>query len=182
MVVVRGVGIENRSAPQLLAVDDGHLREIAHFLPIGADDVDLLVDDGAGFGAVEVVDVGGGDAHGDLAAASTGAIDGHDLVRLAAGPGIRADVIGWRETEFVTVPEGSVIAGMVIGVADEDVERYAGKQFAQRRSGIRETCTDLVGEVGVACIPCAHLVETEHGQRRHHCEAGAAAWAVEPFD
>ena len=135
-----------------------------------------------GFGGVEVVDGGGGDAHGDLAAASTGAIDGHDLVRLAPRPGIRADVVGGCESELVTVPEGGVIAGVVVGVADEDVERYAGEQFAQRRSGIRETCTDLVGEVGVAGIPCAHLVETEHGQRRHHCEAGAAAWAVEPFD
>ena len=116
----------------MLAVDDGHLREITHLCPIGADGVDLLVDDGAGFGGVEVVDGGGGGgARGDLAAASTDAIDGHDLVRLAARPGIRADVVGGCESELVTVPEGSVVPGVVVGVADEDVERHAGEQFAQ---------------------------------------------------
>ena len=53
-----------------------------NFLPLGADGIELLVDDGVGFDCVEVVDLGPGEAHGNLAA-----------------------------------------AGVVVGVADEDVER-----------------------------------------------------------
>ena len=82
----------------------------------------------------------------------------------------------------MTVPKRCVVAGVVVGVADEDVERDAREQFAQRRRRIRKSCTDLVGEVGVAGMPCTHLVQTEHGQRRHHCATGAVARAVEPLD
>ena len=83
LVVVRAVRVENRCTPQPVAFDGGHLGEVAHFLEVGADGVALLVDDVVGFGFVEVVDLGAGDAYENLSSAGAGTIECRRLRGLA---------------------------------------------------------------------------------------------------
>lgn len=60
-----------------------------------------------------------------------------------------------------------MVAGMVVGVADADVDHDPGEQLAQRGVGVGERGPDCVREVGVGGVAGHHLVQAEDRQRRH---------------
>src|SRR3546814_11358080 len=64
--------------------------------------------------------------------------DEHRLRRLAAGAALRADVIGGRKLQRPAVPEGGMVARMIVGVSAQNVEYDARVKFGERRCGIDE--------------------------------------------
>ena len=95
-----------------------------------------------------------------------------------------ADVVGGREGQGGAVPERCVVAGVVVGVADEDIEGDPGEEFPERGGGVREAGADLGGEVGVGAVAAGHsvgVVQAEQGERRVHQAPVPLGGAVEAF-
>jgi hypothetical protein len=54
-----------------------------------------------------------------------------------------------------------MVSGMIVRIADEDVERDSGEQFVQRCRWVGEAVTNDLGQILVARISGHHLVEPE---------------------
>src|SRR3546814_4455258 len=98
--------------------------------------------DGACARIVEVKDGRGLERQRQLAEPPV-AEDEHRLRRLAAGAALRADVIGGRKLQRPAVPEGGMVARMIVGVAAQNVEYDARVKFGERRVGIDRKSTRL---------------------------------------
>ena len=86
---------------------------------------------------------------------------------------------------MVAIPERRVIAGVVVGVADEDVERHAREELPQRLHRGGETCPDDVGQVLVGRVRRQAFVEPQERQSRDHgaaCPARLRRLPVETPD
>ena len=90
-------------------------------------------------------------------------MDLHALGGVAPGPRLKANVVGRRERETVAVPEGGVVAGMAVRVADEDVEDHAREELPKGFGRRGEARPDDVGERFVRCVGSEALVEDEQG-------------------
>jgi hypothetical protein len=66
----------------------------------------------------------------------------HGLGSFLAGTALGTNVVGWSQFELATIPEGSVIAGVVVGVAAEDVEYKSAEEFAQGLAGLSKSVAD----------------------------------------
>src|SRR3546814_5017770 len=97
----------------------------------------LTRDDSARARIVEVKDGCGLETQRQLAEPPV-AEDEHRLRRLAAGAALRADVIGGRKLQRPAVPEGGMVARMIVGVSAQNVEYDARVKFGERRCGIDE--------------------------------------------
>src|SRR3546814_17005761 len=64
--------------------------------------------------------------------------DEHRLRRLDAGAALRADVMGGRKLQRPAVPEGGMVARMIVGVSAQNVEYDARVTFGARRFGLAE--------------------------------------------
>src|SRR3546814_13006821 len=101
--------------------------------------------------------------------------DEHRLRRLAAGAALRADVIGGRKLQRPAVPEGGMVARMIVGVSAQNVEYDARVKFGERRCGIDEPVTYHGREILIARIARLGLVEGKIGRasgRERGCQYG----------
>ena len=86
------------------------------------DHFDLVIDDLPGRGARKQVLVGAFHATSYLTEAKAIPADSHELFGLAPCAGMRRDVVARCERQHVAVPEGGVIARVIVVVTDQDVE------------------------------------------------------------
>lgn len=116
-----GVAIEKLTSSKQIAVDGGQAGILANLLPMFGDGRDLVFDQSGGFGLFQVI-VGRGSEQGGERAGAVLAFDEHGLRGFTTGAALRADVIGRRECQHPAVPEGGVVASMVVGIAAQHVE------------------------------------------------------------
>src|SRR6476646_5498414 len=95
-----------------------------------------------------------------------GPIDVHCLVGFATDTWLRTQVIGRREVEIISIPKGSVITGMVIGVPNNDIENNS---FEEPPGNIFTGCSafkENVQHIRVRRIPGSEkITEPQHCQR-----------------
>ena len=106
------------------------------------------------------------------------ATDEHGLRSLQTGSRLRANVVGGRQGQLVPVPECRMVAGMVIGVAAQDVEDDSSEQLPQGGLRVDEAVANDLGQFFVTGVRCHHFIEFEHRQCRHH--STSAPMAVRP--
>lgn len=139
------IGVEELAPPELFSVRTARFGDVAYLGPVGVDCGDLPIDDLVGLLGRQVVVVSMGDTARNLAQAVPVGPEGHRLGGLSARTGLWADVVRRRERQVRAVPEGRVVAAVVVGVAHQDVEDDAREQFPQRRISGGEARPDLVG-------------------------------------
>ena len=64
-----------------------------------------------------------------------------------------------------------MIAGVVVGIADQDVENNAGKKLPKCPWGFFEFGSDKLGQDLVTGIAGHHFIQLQKGQGRHHALA-----------
>ena len=139
------IRVEELAPPEQFFVHTARTGDVADLGPVGMNRGDLLVDDLPGLMGGQVVVASMGDTARDLAQAVPVGSEGHRLGGLSARAELWADVVCRRERQIGAVPEGGVVAGVVVGVADEDVEDDAREHLPQRRVSVGEARPDLVG-------------------------------------
>ncbi|PII37815.1 ATP-binding protein [Sinorhizobium meliloti CCBAU 01290] len=160
---VKGIAVEELASGQQLAVDGAQVCFVAAPLPVLGDGCDLMFDQCGGFGLFQVKIRRGGEQGGEGAGTAI-ALDQRGFVARAP---LRADVVGGGEREHSAVPEGGMVAGMVVSVAAKHVEADPPVEFFERVFGIGETVAD---EFGKSCRKRRghHFIKAQHGQGRDH--------------
>lgn len=69
--------------------------------------------------------------------------DQHGLCCFVTGATLRADIVGWCEGERVTIPKRSMIAGVIVRVADKYVEYQPPIQLMQGRARLLEMQAEI---------------------------------------
>jgi hypothetical protein len=72
-----------------------------------------------------------------------------------------AQIISWCESELLTIPEGSVVASMVVYVSDVDIEHNSAKKLSQGLVWIGKPGPDYVGQIWVGGVSCEHLIKSK---------------------
>lgn len=57
--------------------------------------------------------------------------DEHGLGRFIAGTALRTNIVGRRQGQLFPIPESSVIASMIIGIAAQDIENQPAIQLPE---------------------------------------------------
>ncbi len=123
-------------------------------------------------------------APGD-AAHSVALGNNHGLRGFIAGSGLRADVVSRGQPKSLTVPEGGMVSGMIIGVAAQNIEDQPRIEFPQSGGGIGKAVADDFRELRVARIAGHHFIQPENGERGDHGlapPAGGCWYPVESLD
>ncbi len=178
------IGIEELPAPEEIAVDRREGRLSTGLCPVRGDGFNLRGDDRNGFLNRELELRGGLNAKAQPAEIAV-ADDPHGLRCFTARAALRTDVISGSEGQGLAVPEGRMVARMIVGVSAQDVEGQPTKQLAKRFPRLGKTVADNIRKQIVAGIGSHHLVELEQRQRGDHVPAEPAAigaLAVEPLD
>ena len=148
------------------------------------EDGDLAFKNIPGLVGCEQKVVGGGQAGFQLAEIAIPR-DEHGLGGFLSGTSLGADIVGWGEAEIFSVPKCSMIAGVVVGVAAEDIEHEAGEDLPEGFFGGAKLVADDFSEIFVACVAGHHVVEAEERECRHHGFSGPTVFGVftiKPFD
>ena len=87
-----------------------------------------------------------------------GKVSGHEMesIRWCC----QLDVVGGRQRRHLAVPEGRLIARMIIRVAAQHVEDHATVEFAQRGLWRREARADNLGKLCISSRPNGVSAET----------------------
>jgi hypothetical protein len=80
------------------------------------------------------------------------------------------------------VPEGGVVARVVVGVADADVEYDPAEELVQGRGRLAEPVDDRVRQLVVRGVPGGMLGQPEQCERGHDHAPATAGWTVEALD
>ncbi len=129
------VRVEELATEEGVALRPGELGQATDLVPLIADDRHLGVDDVLRLVGVEVILAGGRHQERETGVASAVTSEGHGLGRGLAKPALGTEVIRRAEHEPGRFDQCSVVAGVVVGVPAEDVERDAGEELAQVSSG-----------------------------------------------
>src|SRR5680860_1103866 len=180
--VEQGERVEKLAVPEGIPLDLCKPSLVADVIPVGLDDVDLVINDLLGIGPREVVYGSAVDAPRDLAVTPSVLADGHHLLSFAARPRVRADVVCRCQREQFTVPERRLIARVVVGVRGEDVEGDPCEEVSERGVRIGEASADDVSKICVAGVATPGLAEPKNGQCRDHHSALSSREPVEALD
>ena len=126
-----------------------------------------------------------GDATGNLAQPVAVVPKGHGLGCLFTDTVLGTDVIGRSQRELGAIPERGVIAGVVVGVAHEDVECNAGEQLPKGGIRIGKPRPDVEGKIRIGGVAASHavgIVQFQNGECRYHHLPTPATGAVESVD
>lgn len=133
--VVEDRAVEDGSSPDCVPVGLAQAGGVRGIGPLRLDGGVETFDDLPGVGSRQSVVGGCCDTHGEPAAPVSIPTDVHGLGRGVDRTHLWSQVEGGREVEGLTVPEHSVVAGVVVVVADGDVED----------DPLEELATDLLG-------------------------------------
>lgn len=125
------VAVQKQSAGKKPAVGLGQFGLLADPAPFTGDRDELVLDDGLGLFVIEQ-EIRGGREAAVQRTHTVFTLDQHRLSRLVARSPLRADVIGRGQREHPTVPERSMVAGMIVRVAAQDIEDDPSVELAQR--------------------------------------------------
>ncbi len=106
--------------------------------------------------------------------------DGHGQVRRVAQPGLGADVVAGCQVEAGAVPEAGVVAGVVVGVADQDIEDHAPEELPAVLFEVPGVLAQDVGQLQIAGFAGADrvFVQIQQGHGAEHVAAGRGAGRV----
>ena len=116
------VSVENWPSLKKVLVHGIEFEHIGHLLPILTNGRDLVIDDVPGLRDGQPVLGRRLNTGLESAAARAGLADVHCLIGFTASTKLRAEVIGRREFEVLTVPERGMVASMVVSVPNSDIE------------------------------------------------------------
>ena len=83
----------------------------------------------------------------------------HRLGSLLAGAALGANIVGRGQFKLATIPEGSVIAGVIVGVAAQNVKYKPTEEFAQSLAGLGKSVPNDFRQVFVTGISGHHIIQ-----------------------
>lgn len=125
------VAVQKLSVGEKPAVGLGQFGLLADPAPFTGDRDELVLDDGLGLLVIEQ-EVRGGREATVQRTHTVFTLDQHRLRRLVARSPLRTDVIGRGQREHPAVPERSMVAGMIVRVAAQDIEDDPSVELSQR--------------------------------------------------
>ena len=111
--------------------------------------------------------------------------DQHGLGGFSACPILRTDVIGRGQGQFLAVPEGGVVARMVIGISAENVEQHSCKELFESLPWRPKPVANDSRELLITAIAGHEFVELEQREGGNHgfpAPTSLHFHAIEAFD
>jgi hypothetical protein len=174
-LVVPDVWVEELAPHKALRLPRTELGVINCVLPVALDPRDHVVDDLLGLLRREFELHGNLAAEPELAVAFPGPSEGNGVSGGLPRAGLRSEIEGRGQVQVLAVPECGVVAQVVIGVSDADVEHGPGEEFPQRCRNVRpRTFSNGVGELGVGGVSNFQFVYAQD------CESGEHLLALAP--
>jgi len=179
-LVVPDVRVEELPPHKALRLIRAELGVINGVLPIARDRRDHVVDDLLSLLCREL------EFHSSLAAQP-------ELAVSFPGPGecdgvsgslprsrLRGEIEGRGQAQALPVPERGVVAQVVVGVSDADVEHEPGEELPQRcRNVLPRSLSNSVGELGVGGVSSFRFMYAEDCESGEHLPALSGGAAVE---
>ncbi len=81
-------------------------------------------------------------------------------------PWLWADIVCRCQGKHLPVPEGGMVAGVVIGIAHQNIKNDTGKKFLECLRRFSESGADKLGELFITGITGHHFIQFQQGQCR----------------
>ena len=129
-ISVKDIFVQELPPPQKSAVYGAQLSSVANIVPSGANTTDLFTDQVPCFSIGE--EKGRGGQSTILQQAATVVLaNKRGLARMPSGSALRADVVSRCQRQILAIPEGSMVARVIVCVANQNVEDHPGEQLPQ---------------------------------------------------
>lgn len=135
MEAFEGIKVEKLTPGEQLAVDRAEVCFVTDLSPVFGDGPDLVLDQRGGFRFFQVI-VGRSSEQGGERAGAPIALDQHGLRGFVGCAPLRTDVIGGCQGQPLAIPEGGMVASMVVGVPAQHVEANPPVQLLERVLGV----------------------------------------------
>src|SRR3989338_10812122 len=164
---IKGEGVQELPSPKDVAVNPAQARRFTGHVPLPLNRLDLMVHDADRILMSEQKNGRCGNAGRNLATPVTTG-NQHRLRSLLSGTRLGANIVGGGQSQTMAVPKRSMISGVIVGIAAQDVEDDSAEQLTQCLPGFHKTMADNFSQLLVAGICGHHLIELQHRQRGNH--------------